>query len=84
MRTYKPKELIEGRILGLPLGKYVAVPKQRIINGGVEVSYNQEKMIIGVTTPHLMSRSFPDKFYPNKSYTLLYYKWMPNVMTLAI
>lgn len=84
MKTYKPKELIEGRNLGLPIGKYVAVPKQKVIDGGVKVTFNSEQMLISTNSHHLLAKQFPDKFLYNKFYTLLYYKWNPDVMNLGI
>ena len=85
MIPYLLKKLIKGYKIspdykGLTL---VALPFK--YNGEkITVEYSEDKMLIDRDTPLLQERTFPDKFGRDKTYTLYYYQWEPNINQIKL
>ena len=85
MKSYLLKKLIKGykinpRHAGFTL---VALP-YKYTNEKILVKHSDKKMIIDKDTPLLREQTFPDKFGRDKTYTLYYYQWQPNINQIKL
>ena len=85
MKSYLLKKLIAGykvnpKYSGIDL---VALP-YKYTNEKILVKHSDKKMIIDKDTPLLREQTFPDKFGRDKTYTLYYYQWQPNINQIKL
>lgn len=81
-KFYTPKALIDGYKLGKKyLGKtFIAVPDKVLVKNKI-ITFKNKIMDISNADP-IGTRKFPDKF-GRGSYTLYYYEWKPQDLTLG-
>ena len=85
MKSYLLKKLIAGykvnpKYSGIDL---VALP-YKYTNEKILVKHSDKKMVIDKDTPLLREQTFPDKFGRDKTYTLYYYQWQPNINQIKL
>lgn len=86
MKTYRPKKLVDGALIGTPFVnlKLVALADKKFKGTDeIQVIFKDEVMFIYKDTKPLVisDEPFEDKF-GGDSYYLYYYLWKPNVQTL--
>ena len=80
--TYKARTIFTGYKIGRKSSDlYVGVPAKRVSAGCKYVSFENKRMKLPIVPDMVMSQQ--DKFLPNKTFTLNYYRWKPEGDTNA-